>query len=484
MNKKIFCRVMGLVLAFAILLGGFSVLTFVTNQKKAYEQWPDFFEEAESLDVIFLGNSRMRDAVLPTEIWAEYGITGYNMSFPGATSFGCYCMLMNTLDYVSPKAVILDCSLLSWTDTDISKAQLQSYLVRFPMSLTKLRTAFEMYPLGEASVDDLFSVIWSFSIFHNRWSELELEDFYVQNVSDRGGVKLFSNTICGEPFFTYEALAYEETAAATEYIVKIAEECEKRGIELLLCHLPFSAGEQEAKAANTGALIAEGLGLEYINFLSEDIIDYKTDMYEGDHMNFSGAMKISSFLGRHLSETYGLPDHREEAGYSCWDDSYPGYIADKYAVLANEPLLDNYLLKLSDRQFSSVISILPGSDLFEQEKLVYLLKNVAGTTLPLFDQAAESGEGYMFFVDSKSGTVYEALGNGLIEDSSVGQIGASYENAFVLFNGQEYGLANPCKEAEHSDIQVFVFDSGLEPLTECSHSFAFTEDGYFERTDY
>lgn len=56
--------------------------------------------------------------------------------------------------------------------------------------------------------------------------------------------------------------------------------------------------------------------LDYINFLNlvdEIGIDYNTDTYDqGLHMNLSGAEKCADYLGKFLSETYGLKDLRSD----------------------------------------------------------------------------------------------------------------------------------------------------------------------------
>ena len=55
-------------------------------------------------------------------------------------------------------------------------------------------------------------------------------------------------------------------------------------------------------------------------------IDWAHDTADfGDHMNFAGAQKVSSYIADYLADTYDLPDHREDAAYSDWNDVVEWY---------------------------------------------------------------------------------------------------------------------------------------------------------------
>ena len=40
---------------------------------------------------------------------------------------------------------------------------------------------------------------------------------------------------------------------------------------------------------------------------------------KGDHLNLTGARKVTRYLGNYLKENYELPDHREEQSYREWN---------------------------------------------------------------------------------------------------------------------------------------------------------------------
>ncbi len=55
-------------------------------------------------------------------------------------------------------------------------------------------------------------------------------------------------------------------------------------------------------------------------------IDWQADTRDaGDHMNLSGAMKVSSFIGKYLSDAYSLPSHKQDEAYRSWNEAFARY---------------------------------------------------------------------------------------------------------------------------------------------------------------
>lgn len=55
-------------------------------------------------------------------------------------------------------------------------------------------------------------------------------------------------------------------------------------------------------------------------------IDWANDTRDkGDHLNHYGAVKVSHYLGKILTEKYSLPDRRNDANYAFWKEDYEAY---------------------------------------------------------------------------------------------------------------------------------------------------------------
>lgn len=107
-----------------------------------------------------------------------------------------------------------------------------------------------------------------------------------------------------------------------KYLDRMRKLCEKEGIQLLLVKAP-SLAPQWYDAQNQQVVdYAEKYELPYINFyelLEETGIDYETDTYDGGlHMNYSGATKLSRYLGKYLTsqKAMDVKDYRKDSKLS------------------------------------------------------------------------------------------------------------------------------------------------------------------------
>lgn len=104
-----------------------------------------------------------------------------------------------------------------------------------------------------------------------------------------------------------------------EYLDKIRKLCKDNDIQLIFVKAPslepvwYNAYEIQVEE------YVEKYNIPYINYLEkiEELgIDYNTDSYDGGlHMNLNGAEKLSTDIGKVLTEQYNIKDHRGEKEY-------------------------------------------------------------------------------------------------------------------------------------------------------------------------
>ena len=481
--KKTFCRIAGLLLCLCLLVGMLAWLTRVTRLNDEICCYEDFMQNSRTYDVLFFGNSHMWNAVYPMELWAEQGLSSYNLSYSDARMGSTYWIIRSALEKVSPRVIVVDCYLLEDPETVVLPF-FQSAYAYFPLSAVKIRAAFDMCPPAERSLDETFSLIWSFSQFHSRWPELRAADFAPAQETGRGAFPLVNVARPASACVTEDALVLDESYPNVPYLRRIAELCRERDIRLVLTVLPFPATREEAMAAGGLADLARELDVAYLNLLDAGLVDFQTDLYDSSsHLNVSGARKITAYLGSYLRLNCALPDHRGDPAFEAWDKDYLVWRQEADARLENQKVLQRSLMLLSDPHYASVIRIAPGSPLFADAQTGPLLRNLCGgAELPGFDEAAASGQSYLLLANRSQDLVLEAVGTDTLT-TPLGELRVEPGRSLLLLGEERFSL---CAEGDvsSSDAMCFVFSADMDPLPASSHAFALTAEGIYERCDY
>lgn len=419
-----------------LLLAG---LNRVFEYKGSREKLTPFFERAGQLDVLFFGDSHACSALYPMELWADYGIASYNLSNYNLTIPISYWVMRNALRVCQPEVVVLDVNQV-WEQAKLcaSSSDMHTALDGFPLSRTKLEAIFDLTddPLftddkGHRYQDLRPEFIFPLIKYHTRWNDLSMQDLKPLYNQELGGER---NIAVALP------AAYEITGAAADeqgfgflYLRRFIKDCQSQGIRVLLTNLPYPCPNNNEEQLYTNAVVntAEEYGVEYLDFVYMDqIVDYSTDCYDfASHLNPSGAWKVTDFIGQHLSETYGLPDHRGEAAYASWASEYAAYCERKLESLRQEPDPYAFLMLLSDPSFSIVLLLPENSAAYADSSAMQLLQNAgrrhllysdtdeavwSDALMPLEQIAQPAGESYLAVIDRGGGTIGECVGSGTV----------------------------------------------------------------------
>lgn len=331
-----------------------------------------FFEEQGETDVLFLGNSHMKYGVSPLELWHNYGIISYNMAVESQILPTAYWQLENILDYASPKLVVVDCYYLSRTNK-INK-QTHTSLGVFPLSQTKINAVFDLLDNEETELTHM-EFLWDYSFYHNNWSNLEKGNFEWTRDSQKGGKYIIDIETGNEMAEIPRESTLEEDAVGVEYLKRMIEGCQNRGIDILLTYIPFPAGDVAQMEANTVYSIAAQYGVDYINFLETDIINYETDCSDDNHINLSGARKVTDYLGKYITEHYDIADQRGNEAYHDWYGDYADYRETMLTEFQSYESLDYRLLFLFDKDILTFIEVYD-SEIWDNDYYVNLFENL------------------------------------------------------------------------------------------------------------
>lgn len=475
--KKTFVRFIGVLLCLCVFLGSVSLAASVTSPKVSRQRFTRFLEEADKYDVLFFGTSHMRNSVFPIQLWTEQGICAYNCAVPAATIADSYWGMMNMLDYASPALVVVDCYRISYPEKSPSVLPSHCLFDAFPLSLTKFRAALDLGS-NDVSHQRTLELIFPFSLYHSRWSELEAEDFSFRLDAGNGAIRAVNvaEVTSHEPFAQIEPMSLEDSMPGVSYLRRLLDECTQRGINVLLTYLPFPADLDSCREAAAVQSLAEEYGVNYINFLETDVINPITDYYDSfSHLNPSGGQRITSWLGEYISKNYVLPQRQNNPDYAFMEQRIEADKQELHEFLANQNYLSTYLMLLRNKNLSVVIHLPAGSALGQDSLGLALIENIPiGQRVSLLPQAADTGAEYLLVVDSIAGEVYEFVGRmPAVLSCSLGQL--CFSDNILSLNGVEYSIQT---ETEESVLDCFVFDSASGAHLGIDHSFVPGEDGF------
>ena len=276
MKRKVY-RAASCVMVISILIMMLSHMAEVVERKDSYFKYEPFYEERENFDVLFMGTSHVLNAVYPMELWADYGIVSYNFGGHGNYLPTTYWIMKNVLEYTSPKLMVIDCFFLGQSEKMRDMDQQHISLDSIPFGKIKMEGVRDIVEDKKRRMDFL----WDFAVYHNRWNELDREDFEKEMSREKGAESRIGLT--NEPDISEDinnCRLVEETAGV-EYLRKIIEECQRREIEVLLTYLPSPTIKEYQAEVNTASDIAKEYGVNYLNFCDLNMLNYEADCKTG-----------------------------------------------------------------------------------------------------------------------------------------------------------------------------------------------------------
>lgn len=257
-------------------------------------------EPANTLDVLFLGDSESYSSFIPLKIWQEQGITSYVCGTPGQKLFYTMEFLQKAFDNQRPRLVVLETNAI-----------------------------FRKYsPLDSASnrLQNLFSVFR----YHNRWKTFKPKDFKLSvnyNFVENAKGYVYNTAVSAADTKGYMApteLREPIPKSNVEQLQAMEAFCRERGARLIFVSVPSTVNWNQRRH-NAVADLAEELGVTYVdmNQLTEEVpIDWNRDTSDkGDHLNFRGAEKVTAYLSAYLAKSGSFADKRDWLEYQVWNDA-------------------------------------------------------------------------------------------------------------------------------------------------------------------
>ena len=391
----------------------FTTAAKILERKESASKYDAFYNAtksatgSESLDVLFLGSSHTIDAFSPMELWKDYGITSYNLGQHSEYLPVTYWQLKNTLQYNKPKVVVLDLFVVGAStkvpyESPDDLSYVHDSLDRMPLSLTKVQAVFDLIPEDASKAEFLCDFI----MYHNRFNALTENDFAIVSTTNMGAESRVGVTYMDPLHLIDESNIYIPETTGMDYLDKIVNLCKENDIEVVFTYLPFSADATAQSCGNGMQQVADSYHVNYINFLKEDVVDYRTDFADTSHVNPSGMRKVTGFIGNYLSTNYTLSDRRTDSNYVSWYNDYNAYLTEKLNTLINTSDTYPYLMLLNDESLNYTLEISGASNFLSNSQVQALIENLGGTGSGNWNTILENGENYLLVKDGSDTTEY------------------------------------------------------------------------------
>lgn len=319
-----------LFLAIALVL--LFLCTRVLTRKSLFGAWDmtnkiaGFYNEPDNeFEILFFGSSNAYAAFSPLELWHETGVKSYVFATQQQPMWATYHYILEALKTQSPAVIVVDTQMMIQTGDYAEPSVVHSYLDDLPFSLNKL-ALIRVSAAGADRLEYLLPIIR----YHDRWEELKPYDFTLDRSSIRdmykGYVLLpgtgFVPTVYDAP--VYDVLVNQKSLS---YLLRIADLCDERGIELWLTETPSNpdTDQQAVFAALKKELAGRGLYTDDHNGMTDEIgLSPGTDFYDQHHLNARGAQKYTDWFAARLTERY--PALKTDPSDPLWTAEYKAYV--------------------------------------------------------------------------------------------------------------------------------------------------------------
>ena len=297
------------------------------SQSKEGALIAEYYDNAGSNDVVFIGDCEVYENFSPITLWETYGIPSFIRGSAQQLIWQSYYLMEETFQYEKPDVVVFNVLSMKYDTVEStgSATQREAYnrlnLDGMRWSRSKWDSIMASMTQEERDWESQWTYLFPLLRYHDRWSELTAEDFrymfHRDQVSDNGylmqtGVKPMTAPHAEKPLVDYTL-----GENSWYYLDKMVQLCKEYDVQLVLIKAPtLSPVWWEQWDAQVEAY-AEENDLLYINLIDhiEEIgIDWNTDTYDtGLHLNVYGAEKLTRYFGKILTEQCGLQDRRDDA---------------------------------------------------------------------------------------------------------------------------------------------------------------------------
>ncbi len=263
--------------------------------------------EKNSVDVCFYGTSHVWKGCDVKAFEDAYGMSGYNYGGNWQAFNTTLLFMRDSFRTQTPRVAFVD----TYT--------VQSKLVDVEMDGQIYYThAISNFPGKKEFLNDCFGNNWKryvtyylpLVMFHDNWSELSEENFIAKkSVSDFANSRGYDDSDDISPIDLAECKnGTQRTLSDTtlDILNTMVSLCQEKGTILIFYTCPYVGSYEYADAMTQYASDHDCDYINLIDYMDEMGLDGATDFRDSQHLNDSGAAKLSKYLGKYLLENHTI----------------------------------------------------------------------------------------------------------------------------------------------------------------------------------
>ncbi len=303
---------------------------FRGNDTEARENILGFGNEKCSVDVILFAGSDVLRFYDPLEAYSKYGFTSYNYATSSAQADMLRFYAAESRKTCDAKVYVFDLRTITFVSDVISEPTLRNWSDSLPVfSWVRIRGIYSYLFNRNNTGVDIPSYFLDIIKYHSnydslasayQWSFINRKSIY--NI-DKGFEPYKTHTPFEKPIQTETRGTISEKQLNA--LSDLLDYCDREKLNAIFICSPIVVKSEDQELFNAVSDYIVGRGYDFVDFnkyYDEIGLDFAFDYSDVNHVNYLGAKKFTDFFTDLLIDKYDLEDHRNDEGFSAWNEDY------------------------------------------------------------------------------------------------------------------------------------------------------------------
>jgi len=290
-----------------------------------------------SIDVVYVGASRVNKFFTPMEAYKRYGLVSANCTGSGLPQQFTKFVTQEVLKSQSPKLLLISLDIFSTTASLRDEDSYIRYVTdSFPYSFERLQAIRNGIPNKKSTLSYHFDIAKYHTNVGNLFNKncwryafgLDIGRYIYHDTDEVSGLNgyFFVKMASSIEYPYYDDISELPLLdSVNPYYLDLVKYVKGLDINIIFTISPHGRDELEHKRINYMRHIATENGIIFLNgndFFDEIGLDSQIDFYDRNHTNIFGAVKYTEWLCSYLKNHYDIPDRRDDYRYADWNLAY------------------------------------------------------------------------------------------------------------------------------------------------------------------